>query len=326
MSSEIPLSGFQPAKPGPKRHQALLAELAGKLCRSYIDVPSTHHLGHCPLPNRQVIAEVIADLFEILYPGFQRLDRLNFDNILDLVGDTFERLCETLSVQFSRAFCHGRRQDTHCTPERMDALLEAGREKVFAFFALLPEIRRQLALDVEAAYVGDPACKGPEEFLICYPGLIAITVYRLAHALLELNIPLIPRMMTEWAHSRTGIDIHPGAKIGHHFFIDHGTGVVIGETCQIGSWVKLYQGVTLGALSFPKDEHGMLERGTKRHPTLGDNVVVYANATILGGQTVIGSGSVIGSSVWLVHSVGENTTVMIEKPKLVVRSGDKPLA
>lgn len=319
MSREIHLS-VSPRQTGS------LPELAGKLCQSYVDVPSTHHLGHCPLPNRQVIYEAIADLFEILYPGFQRRDRLSLDNVLYLVGDTFERLYEALSVQFSRAFCHGLRQETRCTPERMDSFLEMGREKVLAFFAFLPEIRRQLALDVEAAYAGDPACKGPEEVLFCYPGLIAITVYRMAHTLLELNVPLIPRLMTEWAHSRTGIDIHPGAKIGHHFFIDHGTGVVIGETCEIGSWVKLYQGVTLGALSFPKDESGALERGIKRHPTLGDNVVVYANATILGGQTVIGNGAVIGSSVWLVHSVEENTTVTIEKPKLVVRSSEKTLS
>ena len=153
----------------------------------------------------------------------------------------------------------------------------------------------------------------PDEVIFCYPGLEAITVYRLAHELHELGIPFIPRMMTEWAHSRTGIDIHPGATIGEYFFIDHGTGVVIGETCEIGEHVKLYQGVTLGALSFPTDDDGNLVRGHKRHPTLEDGVVVYANATILGGHTVVGHDSVIGSSVWLTRSVAPHTTVRAGK-------------
>lgn len=303
----------------PTDPKSLLPDLTRDMCRSYLDVRATHHLDHCPLPNRQVIVEAIHDLFEILYPGYRSRDRLSMDNVLYLVGDTFDRLYDKLSLQFSRAFCHGRRVDAACTPERMDSFLRLGKKRTVEFFARLPEIRRALAMDVEAAYAGDPACKGPEEVIFCYPGLTAITVYRLAHALLELEIPLIPRMMTEWAHAETGIDIHPGAKIGEHFFIDHGTGVVIGETCEIGDWVKLYQGVTLGALSFPKDAGGMLVRGTKRHPTLGDNVVVYANATILGGDTVVGKNSVIGSNVWLVHSVAENSTVTIEKPNLVVR-------
>ena len=184
----------------------------------------------------------------------------------------------------------------------------------------LPELRKILATDVQAAYDGDPACKSLDEVIFCYPGLEAITVYRLAHVLHELDVPFIPRMMTEWAHSRTGIDIHPGATIGDHFFIDHGTGVVIGETTEIGQHVKLYQGVTLGRLSFATDGEGNLVRGTKRHPTIEDRVVVYANATILGGATVVGHDSVIGSSVWLTQSVAPNTTVVLEKPKLKIRS------
>ena len=178
-------------------------------------------------------------------------------------------------------------------------------------------------MDVEAAYKGDPACKSLDEVIFCYPGLEAISVYRLAHVLHGQGVPLIPRMMTEWAHSRTGIDIHPGATIGRYFFIDHGTGVVIGETTEIGDWVKLYQGVTLGALSFAADAQGNLVRGHKRHPTIEDGVVVYANATILGGTTVIGRGSVIGSSVWLTHSVEPGTTVTMESPKLRIR-GEEP--
>ena len=179
----------------------------------------------------------------------------------------------------------------------------------------MPELRKILALDVQAAYDGDPACKSLDEVIFCYPGLEAVTVYRLAHILHGLGVPLVPRMMTEWAHSRTGIDIHPGAQIGRYFFIDHGTGVVIGETTEIGEWVKLYQGVTLGALSFAADAEGNLVRGKKRHPTIEDRVVIYANATILGGETVIGRGSVIGSSVWLTRSVAAGTTVTMESPQ-----------
>jgi serine O-acetyltransferase len=152
--------------------------------------------------------------------------------------------------------------------------------------------------------------------IFCYPGLEAITVYRMAHLLHSLKVPLIPRMMTEWAHARTGIDIHPGATIGKYFFIDHGTGVVVGETTEIGDWVKLYQGVTLGALSFATDAEGNLVRGTKRHPTIEDHVVIYANATVLGGRTRIGHHSIVGSSVWLTYSVPPNTTVIMEKPRL----------
>lgn len=299
--------------------KARLPEVTRAICASYSAHRATHHLDHCPLPNKGVIVEALGDLFEVIYPGYRRRDRLNRDNVLYHVGDVLDRLYDRLSLQFSRAFCHGERVDSACTPDRMDSFLRLGKRKTLEFFERIPAIRDTLAKDIEAAYAGDPACKGPEEVIFCYPGLEAITVYRLAHALAELEVPLIPRMMTEWAHAQTGIDIHPGAKIGEHFFIDHGTGVVIGETCEIGNWVKLYQGVTLGALSFPKDEGGMLVRGAKRHPTIRDNVVIYANATILGGQTVIGENSVIGSNVWLIYSVAPNSTVTIEKPHLVVR-------
>jgi serine O-acetyltransferase len=196
-----------------------------------------------------------------------------------------------------------------------------GQAIAIQFLERLPEVRRILATDVQAAYDGDPACKCLDEVILCYPGLEAVTVYRLAHELHRLNVPFVPRMMTEWAHRQTGIDIHPGAKIADHFFIDHGTGVVVGETCDIGRFVKLYQGVTLGALSFPTDADGNLIRTMKRHPTIEDRVVVYANATILGGNTIIGHDSVIGSSVWLTHSVAPNTTVTIEKPSLKIRGG-----
>lgn len=188
-----------------------------------------------------------------------------------------------------------------------------------AFLSRLPELRQMLASDVEAAFNGDPAAKTQEEILLCYPGIEAITIYRIAHVLLSLGVPYLPRIMTEWAHRETGIDIHPGAKIGSSFFIDHGTGVVIGETCEIGSHVTLYQGVTLGAWSFSRDEDGKLIRGTKRHPTLEDRVTVYSNASILGGTTIVGAGSLVGSGVTLSRSVPPNTIVTIEKPSLKFR-------
>ena len=194
-----------------------------------------------------------------------------------------------------------------------------GQEKAIDFLSTLPAIRRVLATDVQAAFDGDPAAGGLDEIIFCYPGLEAITVFRLAHELHCLQIPLIPRMLTELAHSRTGIDIHPGATIGPSFFIDHGTGVVIGATCEIAAHVKLYQGVTLGALSFAKDEEGNLVRNSKRHPTIEDHVVIYANATVLGGTTIIGRNSVIGAGASVYESVPANTVVTLDKPTLRMR-------
>ncbi|MFO1021238.1 MAG: serine acetyltransferase, partial [Planctomycetales bacterium] len=194
-----------------------------------------------------------------------------------------------------------------------------GQAKAIQFLESLPRLRQLLALDVQAAYDGDPAARNTDEIIFCYPGLEAVTIQRMAHELYLLDIPYIPRMLTEWAHGRTGIDIHPGARIGPSFFIDHGTGVVIGETTDIAANVKIYQGVTLGALSFPKDEEGNLIRNQKRHPTIEEGVVIYANATILGGDTVIGARSVIGASVSLNKSVPANTMVTVEKPSLRFR-------
>ena len=227
-------------------------------------------------------------------------------------------------MQVTRAICNGPEKNPEgCDPSFRAELQTRGEEITLEFLKRIPELRHKLAKDAEAAIKGDPACKSIDEVIFCYPGFDAVVIYRIAHALWELNVPLIPRIMTEVAHSRTGIDIHPGAKIGEHFFIDHGTGVVIGETCEIGDWVKLYQGVTLGALSFQRDDNGELVRDTKRHPTLRNNVVVYANATILGGNVVIGEGATIGSSAWITKSVEPNVTVLIESPKLVERTRSK---
>jgi serine O-acetyltransferase len=294
-----------------------LPELTARIVATYTEVGSINHLGHCPLPNYDAVIGILEDLKEIIYPGYRRREGLHLGNVLYHVGDLIDGLHDKLTQQIGRALRHDASRsnllDAECDYEAL------GQAKAVQFLEQIPELRRVLALDVQAAYDGDPAVKSPDEVIFCYPGLEAVTVYRLAHLLHQLEVPLIPRMMTEWAHSKTGIDIHPGARIGHHFFIDHGTGVVIGETCEIGNHVKLYQGVTLGALSFATDAEGHLVRGTKRHPTIEDRVIIYANATVLGGNTVIGHDAVIGSSVWITRSVAPHTTVVLEKPRLRMR-------
>ncbi|MEX0819005.1 MAG: serine acetyltransferase [Pirellulaceae bacterium] len=298
-----------------------LPRLTDRIVGTYTEVGTINHLGHCPLPKYEEIIAALEDLKEILYPGYRRREGLHIGNVTYHVGDLIDRLHDTLTTQIARALHHEDRVsdgiDRYEDPVDYEA---KGQAMAIDFLERIPDLRRILATDVEAAFVGDPACKNLDEVIFCYPGLEAVTVYRLAHELIKLGVPFIPRMMAEWAHKETGIDIHPGAKIGHHFFIDHGTGVVIGETCEIGNHVKLYQGVTLGALSFPTDADGNILRNMKRHPTLEDRVVIYASATVLGGKTVIGHDSVIGSSVWLTKGVAPHTTVTIESPKLRIRA------
>jgi serine O-acetyltransferase len=288
-----------------------LPEITEALVATYTECRYINHLGHKPLPSREAVADILADLLDILYPGFIRRQNLHIGNVEYHVGDIIDRLHDTLTQQVARALRH-----EFCHEEPATDFEAVAQQKVIDFLKRLPDLRALLEQDVESAFLGDPAAKSHHEIVFCYPGLEAITVYRLAHELVLLDVPLIPRMMTEHAHSKTGIDIHPGARIGPGFFIDHGTGVVIGETCDIGRNVKLYQGVTLGALSFPRDADGNIIRGMKRHPTLQDEVVVYANATILGGETVIGHHAVIGSNVWLTQGVGPHTVVSLEKPSL----------
>lgn len=304
-------------------NKSYLPNIIEQIVVSYTEKGSTHHLDHCPLPRYSVVVDVLEDLKEILYPGYRNRDSLHSSNVAYHVGSIVDRLYDRLLGLCERAICHGQGSNDVCTPEKRSLIEQTAQQKTLNFLKQIPDIRKRLAKDVEAAYAGDPVCTSLDEVIFCYPGLEAITVYRLAHTLYKLEIPLIPRMMTEWAHSKTGIDIHPGAVIGEYFFIDHGTGIVIGGTAVLGNWVKLYQGVTLGAVSFPKDESGGLVRNTKRHPTIEDNVVIYANATILGGSTVIGKDSVIGSSVWLTSSVPAGTTVILEKPGVKMRSYDR---
>jgi serine O-acetyltransferase len=222
-----------------------------------------------------------------------------------------------------RSFCHQNEIEGNYDPTGSDlqalTLDVKARDYAQALLQKIPDIRAKLAFDVQAAFDGDPASANTDEVILAYPGVLAITVYRYAHELYLMDVPLMPRTMSEWAHQSTGIDINPGAKIGRSFFIDHGTGVVIGETTEIGDNVKLYQGVTLGALSFLKDERGRMVRGYKRHPTVRDNVTIYANAIILGGDTVLGEGCTIGGSTFLTTSVPPGCTVTTSAPELKVR-------
>lgn len=297
------------------RLKETLPVITDALVQTYAERPQIHHLDHRPLPSREAIERIIGDLREVLYPGFGRRQNLHMSNVEYHVGAILVNLHDELTEQICRALRH---DISEAADQEID-FDRVGQQKAVEFLETLPDLRRTLAEDVQAAFDGDPASVGPVEIVFSYPGIAAVTIYRLAHELHKLRVPLIPRMMTELAHSWTGIDIHPGATIGRRFFIDHGTGVVIGETCLIGDNVKIYQGVTLGALSFPKDETGNIIRGRKRHPTIEEGVVIYASATILGGDTVIGKHSVIGSSVWLTSSVDPYTVVTIDKPSLRFR-------
>jgi serine O-acetyltransferase len=303
------------------RGKDALSSLAGRIVESYHDLETIEHLDQTPLPNFQVVTGIVTDLKEIIFPGYHLLRNLHWTNAQNHVGEMLKGLHDRLREQIACALRYegGGRGFAAVEGWNGDDADQRAREKALAFLQYLPELRVIIATDVEAAFEGDPAAHGHDEIIFCYPGLEAITIYRLAHCLHSLRVPLIPRMMTEWAHSRTGIDVHPGARIGPGFFIDHGTGVVIGETCVIADHVTLYQGVTLGAISFEHDAEGNLIRGTKRHPTIEREVVIYANATVLGGQTVIGAHSVIGAGVSVTKSVPPNTIVTIEKPSLRFR-------
>ena len=298
-----------------------LPRLTDRIVAGYKSADSIHYLGHCPLPNYDEIVGCLEDLKEILYPGYRRREGLHIGNVTYHVGDLVDGLHDKLTRQIARALQHEDRVVTKVNAcENQEDYEAKGQAMAIAFLERIPSLREALATDAKAAYDGDPACKSIDEVVFCYPGYEAITVHRISHELRRLGIPFIPRMMSEWAHKETGIDIHPGATIGHHFFIDHGTGVVIGETAVIGVRVRIFQGVTLGAKSFPLDAQGLPIKGVDRHPIVEDDVVIYASATILGGKTVVGHDSVIGSSVWLTHSVEPHTTVTMEKPRLRIRA------
>ena len=270
------------------------------------------HVSAEPIPYRESIIDILHRLALILYPGYFIRTRLDSINLEYYLGQQVIALYEILSEQVILAIRHDcirhNKPCVHCEP--------LGHQLTVEFLRKLPKLRGMLAKDIRAALEGDPAAKSYDEIIFSYPGIRAITIYRIAHELYHQKIPLLPRIMTEYAHGRTGIDIHPGAHIGESFFIDHGTGVVIGETCAIGNRVRIYQGVTLGALSLSKAECKRL-RSKKRHPSIEDDAIIYANATILGGDTVVGARSVIGGNVWLTHSVPPDTEVFIKKQDLI---------
>lgn len=282
-----------------------LSLVTEKLSRSYQNSFGVNYTNRDHLPRRSEVIRVTDKLLELLFPGFDQRFRGEVDTE-ELVCTCFDEL----TSQFCRALHRKRVADCECGCGG-----EARCEEIaFMLLDKLPEIREMLKEDVNAAYAGDPAASSCDEIILSYPGLKAIAIQRLAHVLYEAKIPFIPRMMTEYAHSVTGIDIHPGACIGKGFFIDHGTGVVIGETAVLGEKVRIYQGVTLGAVSFPKDACGALIKGQKRHPTIGNNVIIYSGASVLGDIT-IGDNSVIGGNVWLTESLPAGTKITAAMPE-----------
>ncbi|MBW1850311.1 MAG: serine acetyltransferase [Deltaproteobacteria bacterium] len=272
------------------------------------------HVSPEPIPSRDAVIDLIDRARRILFPGYfdhARLDEINLGYYFGHeINGFFEVLSEQIALSIRHECLRYGHPCTHCE--------ERGEQEGIRFIGEMPGVRLLLAKDVRASYDGDPAARSHDEIIFSYPGLFAITVYRIAHQLFEQEIPLIPRIMTEYAHSLTGIDIHPGAHIGESFFVDHGTGVVVGETTQIGDRVRIYQGVTLGALSLPS---GAVEglRLQKRHPTVEDDVIIYSNATILGGDIVIGARSIIGGNVWITESVPPDNEVFLKKPELIMK-------
>jgi serine O-acetyltransferase len=291
-------------------------KLVQKILDSYKQFGGINHLDGVNLPSREAVAEIIRDLLKVIFPGYYDRAALHSDKAPFFVSQMLTSVSERLRTEIEKSLEYAPTSDV--------STLSAEAKRINdAFLANLPEVRQLLSKDVEAAFAGDPAAISPDEIILAYPGLVAITVQRLAHFLYKQPVPLLPRMMTEWAHSLTGIDIHPGATIDTHFFIDHGTGVVIGETTVIGKHVKIYHGVTLGARSTADVEE---LRGKKRHPTIEDSVTIYSGAVILGGDTIIGEGSTIAGNVFLTHSVPPNSLVMFEEKKLKVISKKKRAA
>lgn len=295
--------------------------VADKIIRSVTDHSTeVQHFDSSPLPDKEVLYRVIQDIFVLLFPGYFGHAEMSFDSIEMRIGYRVAKVYEDLKPQIHRELVHGCQKA--CSP--CGNCEKASEQLVFEFLENIPTLREALNLDVKAAFKNDPAAVDFDEIIFSYPGLEAVSVHRVAHFFYQHGLRLIPRIMSEWAHSRTGVDIHPGATIGRSFFIDHGTGVVIGETTVIGDEVTLYQGVTLGALNFPRDKDGKIIRNAKRHPTIGNSVVIYAGATILGGETHIGENSVIGGNVWLTESVPPDTRVLIDNTGLKI-SSRKPL-
>ena len=283
-----------------------------KLIKLLDDNNSFSHVEPIPIPSNESVVQLIHQARRILFPGYFTQTTLAQASLEYYLGQETTSFLESLSRQIISAFQHDCfRHDLPCAN-----CAGQGHEIALKIVQQLPSIKKLMDTDIRAAFEGDPAAKGYDEIIFSYPGILAISIYRLANLIHKHKIPVIPRIMTEHAHSLSGIDIHPGATIGESFFIDHGTGVVIGETTEIGNRVRLYQGVTLGALSLPKDA-GDQFRFKKRHPTIEDDVIIYSNTTVLGGETVIGARSILGGNIWITESVPPDTKVLLKRPELI---------
>jgi len=306
----------------PPDFSEMLQSVAQRILASCNTETCFQHLDASPIPSRDSVAHTIHTARCILFPGYFAEKVLAPANLDDRLAGELTALYKDLSQQIIFAAQH----DCIHSEQPCAQCDESSRSKTQQFIQALPHLREVLATDVRAAMEGDPAAKSFDEVIMSYPGLYAITVQRIAHELYKMQVPSLPRAMTEYAHSFTGIDIHPGARIGKSFFIDHGTGVVIGETTEIGNRARIYQGVTLGALSMPKEAVESF-RDKKRHPTIEDDVIIYSNATILGGETVIGARSTIGGNVWITASVPPDTKVYLKRPELIYSgNGHRPAA
>jgi serine O-acetyltransferase len=297
-----------------------LEQLTVEMLNSYLSDERARRISQRYLPSREAIVEILNAVLDLMYPGYFGRQDLKADNLNAHIDQMLASLVPKLEHEMEQCLCYGRERET--VPPQFGECAPRAHELAEIFLRRLPEIRGMLIRDVAAAFEGDPAALNLDEIILAYPGVLAVSVYRIAHALYDLGVPMMARIMTEWAHSKTGCDIHPGATIGAAFFIDHATGVVIGETTHIGDGVKIYQGVTLGALSLPRDASGHIIRGRKRHPTVESGSTLYANATVLGGQTVVGADSVIGGSVFLTHSVPPRSRVSLKEPELRVLTRD----
>lgn len=284
--------------------------LVSKIAINYRQNPILSAYGASNLPDKTEIIEIMQELRQLIFPGFFERKRLSDDTIEYYIGDLLVSIEEKLHRQIKCALLHKNRLNDESDSSSLE---EKINEICLKFFELLPNIQEYITTDVQAAYDGDPAAGDIEQIIFSYPGILAVSIYRIAHELYKLSVPYIPRIMTEYAHNKTGIDINAGAQIGKYFFIDHGTGVVIGETCVIGDNVKVYQGVTLGALS---TRGGQDLQGVKRHPTIEDNVTIYSGASILGGDTVIGKNTVVGGNAFITKSVPDDTRVSVKNPEL----------
>ena len=284
-------------------------QVINRIMESYQEHEETIHVDSVNMVNKDILIDVLEEIRKIIFPGFFDQNRLRSEYMKYLLGERVEFVQYHLKKQIARALGNAEGYE-QCLQEELSAKADEIVEK---FLEKIPEIREYLYTDVQAAYDGDPAAYSTDEVIFSYPGIFTITVYRVAHELVKLGVPLIPRIMTEYAHSLTGIDINPGAEIGKYFCIDHGTGIVIGETTTIGEHVKIYQGVTLGALS---TKRGQLLKGEKRHPTIGNYVTIYSNTSVLGGDTVIGDGVTIGGNAFIVDSISAGMKVNVKNPEL----------